>query len=76
MGPGALALLAEIDLATRVVVRYLIDGGATDVLGYLRARTLTDITIESRRGMEKVPVGAIIAARVIPEPPSPRAPRR
>ncbi len=71
----ALALLADAPLGTRLVVRYHDGSGAADALGYLRKRSSTGVVVETRRGEQQVVLSAVIAARLVPEPPAPR-PRR
>ena len=60
----------------RVVVRYLLPTGqATDALGELLSTDAETITVDGKRGVERIPRGAIIAAKEVPPPPAPR-PRR
>lgn len=60
----------------RVVVRYILPTGqATDALGELLSRDAQTITVDGKRGVERIPRGAIIAAKEVPPPPAPR-PRR
>lgn len=70
-------MLAGVALGTRVVVRYLIEGGerATDALGILTAREAGTLQIQTRRGMASVPVDQVVAAKVVPPAPQ-RRPRR
>jgi hypothetical protein len=66
-------LLRSIPIGTRVVVRYLLDdGGATDALGYLRARDAEHVVVETKRGRETVTLLTVIAAKGVPPPPAPR----
>jgi len=68
--------LRDARVGTRVVVRHLLDDGrATDALGYLRSRSEDHVVVETRRGLERVPLAAVIAAKPVPPPPEPR-PRR
>lgn len=69
------AFLRTCEIGTRVTVRRRVDDGWTDALGYLRALTDTDCTVETRRGMVTVPLDAVTAAIRVPEPPPRRAPR-
>jgi hypothetical protein len=60
----------------RVVVRYILPTGqATDALGELLSTDAETITVDGKRGVERIPRGAIIAAKEAPPPPAPR-PRR
>ena len=68
--------LATLPLGTRVVVRATVPGGFTDTLGYLRSRDELTCEIETRRGLRRVTLADIVAAKPVPEPPSRRAPRR
>ena len=57
----------------RVVVRYrLADGRATDALGVLLSADETQLVVDGKRGVETIPVGAVIAAKRVPPPPAPR----
>ena len=57
----------------RVVVRYrLADGRATDALGILLEATPTQLVVDGKRGVERIPVGDVIAAKEVPPPPAPR----
>ncbi|WP_264670692.1 hypothetical protein [Arthrobacter sp. VKM Ac-2550] len=60
---------------TRVVVRYRIDDGVTDALGYLISLDATECTVRTRRGDVVVPLDRVEAAKEVPPPPAPRAPR-
>lgn len=63
-------------VGARVVVRYLLPSGqATDALGELLSADDRMLVVDGKRGIEEVPVGAIIAAKAVPPPPEPR-PRR
>lgn len=60
----------------RVVVRYLLPSGqATDALGELLSADDDAIVVAGKRGEERIPRGAVIAAKEVPPPPAPR-PRR
>ena len=60
----------------RVVVRYLLPTGqATDALGELLSADAETVVVDGKRGVERIPRGAIIAAKEVPPPPAPR-PRR
>ncbi|SDQ98080.1 hypothetical protein SAMN04489742_3349 [Arthrobacter crystallopoietes] len=60
---------------TRVVVRYRIDDGVTDALGYLISLSTAECTVRTRRGDVVVPLARVEAAKEVPPPPAPRAPR-
>jgi hypothetical protein len=75
VSPGAVATIVASELGTRLVVRYRLDDGATDALGYLRGKTETTCTIETRRGDCIVVLADVIAAKPVPEPPPRRRPR-
>lgn len=60
----------------RVVVRYLLPSGqATDALGELLSADAETLVVDGKRGLERIPRGAVIAAKEVPPPPAPRAPR-
>lgn len=60
------------DLGVRVVVRHALpEGGASDVLGYLRAWENGVIVLETRRGEVGVDEARVLAVKRIPEPPAP-----
>ncbi|RSN21113.1 ferrous iron transport protein A [Amycolatopsis sp. WAC 04169] len=67
--------LPDVPVGTRVVVRYRIEGGFTDALGYLRSRDETECTVETRRGLATIRLADIILAKTVPPPPAPRRPR-
>ncbi len=67
--------LATFPLGTRIVVRTAIPGGFTDTLGYLRGRDGVSCEIETRKGLRRVSIADVVAAKPVPEPP-PRRPRR
>jgi hypothetical protein len=52
------------------VVRYRLDDGATDALGKLHAREADHVVIETRRGLARVPLGDVIAAKPVPPAPA------
>lgn len=57
----------------RVVVRYILPSGqATDALGELLSADAETVVVDGKRGVESIPVGAIIAAKEVPPPPAPR----
>ena len=58
----------------RVVVRYLLPTGqATDALGILVSADAETLVVEGKRGIERIPVNTVIAAKEVPPPPPPRA---
>jgi hypothetical protein len=60
----------------RVVVRYILPTGqATDALDELLSTDAETITVDGKRGVERIPRSAIIAAKEVPPPPAAR-PRR
>jgi hypothetical protein len=60
----------------RVVVRYLLPTGqATDALGELLAADADTVVVDGKRGVERIPRGAIVAAKEVPPPPAPRGQR-
>jgi hypothetical protein len=60
----------------RVVVRYLLPSGqATDALGELLSSDAVTVVVDGKRGVERIAVADIIAAKEVPPPPAPR-PRR
>ena len=64
------------DPGRRVVVRYLLPTGqATDALGELLSADATTVVGDGKRGVERIPRGAIIAAKEVPPPPEPRVRR-
>lgn len=67
------AWLEQVPVGTRIVVRYLLpDGRASDALGVLTAREHAHVVVETKRGPETVPIGAVIAAKQVPPAPTPR----
>ena len=64
-----------LPLGTRVVVRYRIEGGATDALGFLVARTPDRCEIRTRGGDVTVMLANIVAAKAVPPSPLRKIPR-
>ncbi len=57
----------------RVVVRYLLPSGqATDALGELLSVDAAMVVVDGKRGIERITVADIIAAKEVPPPPAPR----
>lgn len=73
--PPPQQFLAAAPLGTRVVVRYRIEGGMTDALGELVARTEGGCTVRTRRTDVVIPLPLVVAAKSVPPPPPRRAPR-
>ncbi len=67
--------LAMLPPGTRVVVRYRIEGGATDALGDLVAVDASTCTVATRRGTAVIALDSIVAAKPVPPPPPRRTPR-
>ena len=60
----------------RVVVRYLIPTGeATDALGKLLSANDVMVVVDGVRGIERIPMADIVAAKEVPPRPPKRAPR-
>lgn len=72
---GPADVVATVPIGTRLVVRTRIPGGFTDALGVLHARTETQCTIDTKRGLVTVDLVDIVAAKEVPPPPPRRAPR-
>lgn len=64
-------VLPGVPDGTRVVVRYLIEGGAraTDALGELVSREPATLVVRTRAGPVRVPLDAVVAAKPVPPPP-------
>lgn len=67
--------LRALPTGTRVVVRYLIEGGATDALGDLLEVTDDRCTVRTRRGDVVIVLAGIVAAKPVPPPPPRRVAR-
>lgn len=72
----ALGVLHGAAIGDRLVVRAHHGDGAQDALGDLVARTPDTVTIATRRGPVEVRLADVVAAKPVPPPPAPRAPRR
>ena len=56
-----------------MVVRYLLPSGqATDALGELLSVDADTVTVDGKRGIERIAVRDIVAAKEVPPPPAPR----
>jgi hypothetical protein len=64
-------------LGTRVVVRYLIEGGqrASDALGVLVERDDTTVVVQTRRGPERIALADVLLSKPVPPPPPRRGAR-
>lgn len=62
-------------VGTRIVVRYRIDGGHTDALGYLRSVDAASCVVETKRGEVTIALADIALAKAVPAPPERRPPR-
>ncbi|KGJ77520.1 hypothetical protein GY21_07815 [Cryobacterium roopkundense] len=74
--PDPVTFLAGAALGTRVVVRTRIEGGYTDAVGYLREAPPASVVVETKRGLVTLALSDVEAAKEVPPPPAPRAPRR
>ena len=64
--------LREVSEGTRVVIRYRLHDeaeGATDALGYVSAKSSTQIVIATVRGLTTIDFADVIAAKEVPPPP-------
>ena len=65
--------LSLVDIGTRVVVRYRIEGGFSDALGVLSSRTPTHCVIDTRQGLTTVDLAEVVLAKQVPPPPQRRS---
>ena len=64
--------LREVSEGTRVVIRYRLHDqaeGATDALGYVSAKSQTQIVVATARGLRTIDFADVIAAKEVPPPP-------
>lgn len=64
--------LREVAEGTRVVIRYRLHDqpeSATDALGYVSARSDTQIVVATVRGLVTITLADVIAAKEVPPPP-------
>jgi hypothetical protein len=67
--------LREVGEGTRVVIRYRLHGhaeSATDALGYVSAKSATQVVIATVRGLVTIDLADVIAAKEVPPPPERR----
>ena len=67
--------LREVAEGTRVVIRYRLHDqpeSATDALGYVSAKSQTQIVVATARGLRTIDFADVIAAKEVPPPPAPR----
>ena len=70
-GQGRIRLPAP---GARVVVRYLIPTGeATDALGELLSADDHEVVVDGVRGIERIPLTAVVAAKAVPPRPQRRS---
>lgn len=74
--PSAASTVHHIPLGRRVVIRYRIEGGLTDALGYLGSVTNTECTVQTRTGDVVIALELIRAAKQVPPPPARRPTRQ
>ena len=70
--------LRGVTEGTRVVIRYRLHDqpeSATAALGYVSAKSDTQIVIATVRGLATIDLADVIAAKEVPPPPEPRRPR-
>ncbi len=54
-------------------MRYLLPSGqATDALGELLSADAEQVVVDGKRGVERIAVDTIVAAKPVPPPPAPR----
>ncbi|WP_446698051.1 putative acetyltransferase [Arthrobacter sp. TS-15] len=61
--------LLNAEPGIRVVVRYRIEDGLTDALGYLVGTTEGACTVRTRTSDVDIPLAMVIAAKEVPPPP-------
>lgn len=67
--PVAALRLQTLPLGSRVVVRYRIEDGLTDALGYLTEISQTECTVQTRSGDVVIALELVQAAKPVPPPP-------
>ncbi|HEY8700846.1 MAG TPA: hypothetical protein VIM08_07765 [Arthrobacter sp.] len=73
--PSPRSFLVSAAPGTRVVVRYRIDGGLTDALGYLMGTGDGGCTVRTRQADVVIPLELVVAAKEVPPAPARRRPR-
>lgn len=74
--PPAAKTLQQLSVGSRVVVRYRIDGGLTDALGYLLSIDEARCTVQTRTADVVIDLADVQAAKPVPPPPPRRSARR
>jgi hypothetical protein len=74
--PSPQDFLRNAPAGTRVVVRYRIDGGLTDALGYLAGVAEDLCTVRTRASDVEIPLELVVAAKAVPPPPARRSASR
>ena len=67
--------LLQVSEGTRVVIRYRLHEqaeSATDALGYVSAKSQTQIVVATVRGLVTIDFADVIAAKEVPPPPARR----
>ena len=65
--------LRDVGEGTRVVIRYRLHDqpeSATDAVGYVSAKSATQIVVATVRGLTTIDIADIIAAKEVPPPPA------
>ncbi|BAS09995.1 hypothetical protein AHiyo4_34170 [Arthrobacter sp. Hiyo4] len=73
--PTPREFLAAATPGTRIVVRYRIDGGLTDVLGFLVTTDDGGCTVRTRQADVVIPLDLVVAAKEVPPAPERRPAR-
>lgn len=60
----------EWEVGQRVSVRYRVEGGFSDALGYIRRIDADGMDVETRRGLITVPADLIVVGKRVPPPPA------
>ena len=69
------AFLTDAPLGTRVVVRTRIPGGYSDALGLLHERSAASVGVETKRGLVRIELRDVVAAKEVPPAPERRVRR-
>ncbi|WP_284975953.1 hypothetical protein [Arthrobacter sp. efr-133-TYG-104] len=67
--------LLSAEPGIRLVVRYKIEGGLTDALGYLLETSDSSCTVRTRTSDVEIPLALVVAAKEVPPPPQRRGAR-